>query len=284
MKINNKLNIKLINMRLKMSRNILFTIHMLLFFGIIVSSCDNPRPEDDPSGNLKLVGSARALSYGCPDFFYPPNPPVSRPAGFADIKTQRGSAAWTSLTYLSDYDVIDKKQYIDRLINASINDPSSYVEYLQTTNAGFPGYWNFNTNEFFPDIEYHNGYICYSFVYRASKDAGISMSIPANVDDVVGNMRMLSQIEIDEGYVYAGDIICYDFDPTKQGYEHIGIITRPSGTITNSLVISSIGIIEHFNYGVYEHELEIFGTSPRGEFSSWNPAWQNYTWDIYVNN
>lgn len=180
-------------------------------------------------------------------------------------------------------EIISKIRYKIRLNNATIASQSSYSQYRIESGAGFPGYEaSSNPISFYPDINYQNGYVCYSLIARARQDAGINENIPSSVAELIGNRQILRQDEIDGGLVYPGDIIAYDFDPNKPGYEHVGIISDTTGSPENWKVISSIGIIEHFRYGVLEHRLEIFGSEPRGDFSSWNPDYQNYTWSIFV--
>ncbi len=271
-------------MRLKLIYEKLFMIFILL--SLFIFSCATSNVGDgaeDPAGNIKLVASARAFTYGCPSYFYPPEPYVSRPAGFTETKCDKGNATWTPNRCIFDDDVITKDKYIRRLNKATIEKQESYSQYQRVEGSGFPGYSSLEYMVYYPTDDYHNGYVCYTYVYRAMRDAGFNINIPGSPEDIVENMRILSVSEIDQGYVYPGDIICYDFDPNQLGYEHIGIVTETNGNKENWKVISSIGIIEHFKYGVYEHRLEIFGTSPRGDFSTWDQDLTNYTWDIYAN-
>ncbi len=259
----------------------------------IFASCTPSDYTTTPPPNSRSVMEARKFTYGFPSFFYPPEQYVTRPENFTDIKNRKGNASWTPepIDIYIDYNsqALPKFQYIERLNKATVSNQSSYDDYLQISGAGFPGYVvNYDNEVFWPSSDYQNGYVCFTLVYRARQDANITEDIPGipgNLASFIFGKTRLTQADIDGGYVYPGDLVVYDWNPLLgDGYEHIGIISETTGSIENWKVISSLGVIEHFNYGVYEHRLKIFGKAPNGDFSTWQPEWENYTWAIYSGN
>ncbi|HUV35799.1 MAG TPA: hypothetical protein VMX58_02545, partial [Patescibacteria group bacterium] len=123
-------------------------------------------------------------------------------------------------------------------------------------------------------------FICYALTYRAANAAGYNIPKEYEPDDYTWFN------EVPAGSVEAGDIVLYDWEDDGS-YDHIGIIadvTAGQG-VENELqypVVNCIGIVEHFQFGAAEKRLGIFGSEAYGgDFSSWNPLWEEWDYAIY---
>ena len=261
---------------------------ILVVFSIIVGGCSNNIGNGTNSEyGKKVVKEAEKFTYGCPQFFYPKNEicPLHYPENWTELKNRKTVASWTPTVVKVGDEVITKDQYIQRLNLATEVNQQTYSQYKVEPGAGFPGFQYIlsDTEHLFPTLEFQNGYVCYAFVYRVNIDAGKSETIPENCDDIVGNKPNPPAYQYSNLYNFNGDIVAYDWN-NDGDFDHVGIIIDNSDQdVKNWRVLSSNGILEHFNYGVSEHRLEVFGASPRGDFSTWDPAYQNYTWTIYTN-
>ncbi|MCF6269551.1 MAG: hypothetical protein L3J41_07565 [Melioribacteraceae bacterium] len=271
-------------MKLKFIYNKFLLIFLLL--SIIVSSCSESTQTSSEYGK-KVVKAAEKFTYGCPQFFYPKNEisPLYFPENWTELKNLRGVASWTPTVVKVNNEVITKDEYIQRLNLATEINQQTYSQYKVEPGAGFPGftYELSNTEYLFPTLDFQNGYVCYAFVYRVNIDAGKSEAIPEDCDNIVANKTPALESEYSNEYQFNGDIVAYDWN--NDGiFDHVGIIKDNSDPdVKNWRVLSSNGILEHFHYGVHEHRLEVFGTPPRGNFSTWDPGLQDYTWKIFIN-
>ncbi|MGE5436944.1 MAG: hypothetical protein ACM3O3_06925 [Syntrophothermus sp.] len=246
-----------------------------ILLSLLIISCIPPPPKvSDPSTNAKVAGKAGAYLYGCPDYYYPP---VFNNTG--TTKSLHGAVSWNVSIYVGDPQFIDTKgTFINRLNKATDKEKTnSYNTYVKADGAGFPGYLD-GTSQGFPERKYQTGFVCYALLYRAITDAGFSMNVPLSVTDVLNGRAELGPEET----AYPGDIVAYDFD-NDNVYDHVGILTEVKGVNKKDWkAISSIGIVEIFQYGAAETRVGVFGdSSVGGEFNVWNPSWNNYTIKIF---
>ncbi|MBU0475940.1 MAG: hypothetical protein KKF62_17480 [Bacteroidetes bacterium] len=246
----------------------------LVLFSMIIASCSNDTGANN-NDNEKIVRNSIAYTYGCPAFFI--HPDVWRPPGSLMIsRNTSGSAAWTPSgrvgpTYIND----TKDNYISRLNNASIPNQNNYSEYKNVEDGGYPGvFYPDRTME--PEAKYQSGFVCYALVVRAMTDAGLVLGTNATA----GIGYLLTEFtEItapNSTTVLPGDIVVYDFDVSQNnGGDHVAIITKINGDNPNEwTVISSLGLVDYFVYGVKESKLDIFqDLSDGGIFEWWDDYW-----------
>ncbi len=259
---------------------------MFVLLSLFVISCGSANVKDganDPTPNQKIVASAKNLAYECPDYFIPLN--VFNPNNL--IKSTKGTVAWTPSSLVgSSYSIDSKDSYIRRLTNASIPNQTSYEEYKQIDDAGFPGRFWYDINNVYreyPEKKYQAGFVCYGFVARAMKDAGITIENEP-VNSIYYLLYQCTEItEINTDNVKPGDFVVYNIAGDAK-WDHMAIITKVnSNDPENWEVISSYGIVEQFEYGVKKTKLGAFqGVGDGGIFQYWNPDWV-FEYKIYTN-
>lgn len=240
----------------------------------------------DESGPLKIAQEAGKFLYGCPDFFFPPNVYGSDPYQ----QNQTSAVAWCpSILVSNPLSVETKNRYIQRLNSATHSNQQSWYGYLETPGnppTGYPGYYYYSGPNiiFVPELTYQTGFICYGLIYRAIIDAGYNPfnNVPQSVNALTN--RLIGPIDPQINPPRVGDIVAYDFDDDGV-YEHAGIIVNNTASNEKDWqVVSSIGIIEIFKYGAQKRRLGVFGSTNGGEFTVWNPQWENWKkYYFYVN-
>jgi len=246
-----------------------------------IASCTASRPLD-PTDNEKIVLSAKALQYGFP--FYYIHPGAWRPQNNDLVESTRGTVAWTPSPRVgNNYQLDDKETYIRRLENASIPLQSSYNEYQQKDDAGFPGMYTYVNNVYYeePEAKYQAGYVCYAYVARAMKDAGITLiqGDPYGIGYLL--VQCIEIIDINPTNVKPGDFVVYDYGSGSYS-DHIAIITEVIGTDPENWgIISCNGLVEVFEWGVNETKLGAFQNTTDGGLFDWWSYPLNYR--VYTN-
>lgn len=82
-----------------------------------------------------------------------------------------------------------------------------------------------------------------------------------------------------------GDVVAFDWEGDGD-YEHVGIITKRDNNISNIRnwsIVSSLGVVEIFEYGAKLTRLGVFGSrNSGGDFNRWNPAFDNWKFNIFT--
>lgn len=242
---------------------------------LIINSCEAPEVTYDPTIQLKIANEANKYLYDCPEFFMPPV--FGNTNG--TLKNQLGAVAWTPSGVTGNPSMVEtKERYISRLTLATQENQTSWFEYQQLQNSGYPGMDNAN-----PEITYQTGFVCYSIVYNAFKSAGYNLwsTFPVNCDALIEEM---TEYSIEEAVV--GDVVVFNWDnsygTTGTWWDHAGIIVNKDATDPKDwLIVSSLGIIEIFKYGAKKSRLGVFGSTNGGEFTSWDPDLENWSYKIF---
>lgn len=264
-------------------KKLFFLLPVVIF---IINSCEIPEVPADPVGSIRIANEAEKFLYDGPDFFLPPSN-VPGPGVFGSDPTEKNqttAVAWCPTILVGNpLGPETKNGYIARLTLAGVENQTSWHEYQEEMGnppSGYPGFlWEGVT--YYPLQTYQTGFVCYSLVYRAILDAGFN---PFNI--LPGSCNSLTNrlVGPNSGDPQTGDIVAYDFD-LDGIYDHLGILVNIAGQNQNDwLVVSSIGLVEIFEYGAKKRRLGVFGTINGGEFSTWNPNWENWDKDFfYVN-
>ena len=135
----------------------------------------------------------------------------------------------------------------------------------------------------YPLPEHQAGFVCYAIVYNALIDAEFNYwgsGTPSNCDAILFPLQQV--VNTDSAKI--GDIVAYYWlGPSDPTCEHIGVITQINGSdIKNDWhIISSIGTKEIFEWGAKPTRLGVFGKTPSGDFTIWDPDWDNWSYKIY---
>ncbi len=255
----------------------LFILLLFFLFNSCVSSENTP---NDPSENQKIANEVVKYLEGCPAFFMPPVYGTNN----GTIKNVSGAVAWTPSGLTGNPAQPETKiNYISRLNLATISNQTSWNDYQSIANSGYPGYLIGITQ--YPSYTYQAGFVCYSLVYNTFKDAGhdIWSNFPINVDVLVSQ---LTEYTVNNARV--GDVVVFNWDnsaATGTWWDHAGVIVDRSASNPNDwLIVSSIGLVEIFNWGAKKTRIHVFGSTNGGEFSNWDPALENWSYAIYGRN
>ncbi len=219
--------------------------------------------------NKKIVAIAYSLTNDCPAYFI--HPDVYDPPNEPDlVKSDRGQVAWTPTGIMgaspTGYFLESKDTFIRRLNKASVSEQTSYSQYQQIQDAGFPGMVD-NDGVQFPDRFYQAGFVCYAYVTRAIRDAGITINNSLSVDETIDQLMKISIINATT--VKTGDIVAYDFNNNGE-WDHCGVINVVDGNNPEDwTVFSSNGLVELFEYGATETRLGVFQSPENGGYFTW---------------
>jgi len=217
---------------------------------------------------------ARSYLTGCQNWFIPPYHPYPSDTNYkvvgggdGTLKNTSGAYPWADVGLLNGDTVQETKDHCYEQIyyatKPSQNNWSLYNTPPVDSRAGWPAgvAWN-------PSIQNKAGFVCYALVAQGLKEAGYNI-VP---NDVLSTDWFANNYPVVTGSVQIGDLVLYDFNRNRS-YDHVGIITDVSATDQDHyLVVSSIGIVEYFSWGVAEKRLGIFGDSANGgDFTSWKP-------------
>jgi hypothetical protein len=253
---------------------ILYTI--IITISVQLISCDQTVKPIDPAKNKQIALACNKYIKGNPSYFPPPGPFQSDPS----VQYADGRVAWTaSIQFGNPIETANLDNYQTRLNNATIKNQTNWSQYKMTTNCGFPGL-QIDQNTYNPPLDYQAGFICYAIPYNAIIDAGFKCYdnfIPGNCQDLVSKLTLYPVYQ-----ARIGDIVAYSFR-NNGTIDHVGVIVDTSDADPkNWMVISSIGIIEIFEYGASIKRLGVFGSKANGgEFNTWDPALDNWTFTIY---
>ncbi len=153
---------------------------------------------------------------------------------------------------------------------ATVEDQTEYNQYQKVDGSGYPGISVEVSPDIFqqePEPLYQAGFVCYSYVVRAIRDAGININNSTSVNELINQLNRINTIN--SSTVMSGDIIAYDWD--GDGYwDHTGVINDVSGNDPNDWsVFSSNGLVEYFEWGAREARLGAFRNSAAGGYFDW---------------
>lgn len=257
---------------------LVFTFVIILVFG----GCQDISHPPNPNGTPEVASKVKEYLKGCPDFFIPPV--FGNESG--TIKNQTGAVAWTPSGLTGNPQKVDNKQeYIERINNATRKDivQDNWIQYICTSNScGYPGYVDGPVQ--IPAYDYQAGFVCYSLVYRAYKDANLwEGNPPLSCNYITDNVHFSELTNLSDAIV--GDLVAFNWDNDIQStFEHVGILTATDNNtenVKNWTIVSSLGVVEIFKYGAKSTRLGVFGTTNGGEFTHWGSFWENWTFKIF---
>ncbi|MBS4028169.1 MAG: CHAP domain-containing protein [Ignavibacteriales bacterium] len=246
-------------------------IYIIAFFFVVLlfvgGNCNPSTVPADPPKNKQLVSQAKLYLRTAWRWFIPDSTRVF--GGGNGTQFNDNAVCWANNGLLNLYGGHETiSSFNTHMYYALKDNQTKWSQYFPTfsDSAGWPG------GEF---PEYYNnahkaGFICYALVADALQDAGYGIDA-----DTIYSCDWFLRYPIVTGSAQEGDIVLYDFD-RDSSYDHVGIIVDVSGgNQDNYMVISSIGIVEHFKYGAAKKRLGIFGSATSGgDFTTWNPLWE----------
>jgi hypothetical protein len=239
----------------------LATRGVLLVLLPILSGCPSggERPLDRQKNEV-LVEHVQLYLRNCWSWFIPPWPPVWE-GGNGSLRNQSGAFPWADRNLAQTRDDCNSRIYYATKTNQT--NWSQYHDPPIDDRAGWP-------DTIGGDPTHKAGFVCYAFVAQAMYTAGYDLD-----PNTVPSSDWFLRYSVVTGSVRVGDIVLYDFD-RDGSYDHVGIIVDVSaGNQDYYMVVSSIGIVEHFSYGAAEKRLGVFGSAATGgDFTTWNPQWE----------
>lgn len=258
------------------------TSFMLLFYLVLllVVSCTTPYVGGDiqPSTGNAIASAANRYLVGSPEFFI--SPYVWEYSQANVIKNKTGAVGYTYGIQLGDPNnprIETIEEYRKRLNNATVKDQTSYHQYIQQDDSGFPA-----TVEV--DNRYMAGYTCFVMVYRIYDDAGYNVTF----DPIFyGCDRFLLDnnfTPIDASEVQVGDVVAYDLE-NDNVYDHMGIVSYIKNGETDYkdwYVISVFASAEFHEFGARENTIGAYEHISRGGvYSVWDDMWEEPTIEFF---
>lgn len=254
--------------------------YILLLLAALFFSCGETKEvPKDYTGDARISGAVKNYLDECPGFFIPPV--FGNLSG--TMKNLTGAVAWTPSGLTGNPPKVENKNgYIGRINKATRKDitQQNWNEYICTTDdCGYPVYIDGGVD--IPTLRWQAGFVCFALVYRAYIDAGYTgwTSPPTSINNLLSKFEELTNLTV----AGVGDVAAFDWDGNGV-YDHVGIITKKdnnTSNIRNWTIVSSLGVVEIFEYGAKSTRLGVFGTTNGGEFTSWRADWENWEWAIF---